>query len=190
MSPDYVAAAKLVANGGVIAYPTEGVFGIGCHPLNEDALKRIVALKGRDVDKGMIVVCHDEKLLAPYVQNLPPLTALDPVAPSSSDDVTERSISVTWIVEAGNELPALLTGGRSTLAVRVSKHPVVVELTRTCKHPIVSTSANPSGQAPCMSAAEVHEVFKNELDLVIDAPLGGQRGPSRIIDARTGERLR
>lgn len=175
-------AARIVLRGGIIAYPTEAVFGLGCLPLNESALERIVAIKRRDARKGLIVVAAD-------------VGQLESLASLPGGDIGRRMRSewpgpVTWIVEARSHLPPLLTGGRATIAVRVSDHPVVRRLCRRAGHALVSTSANLAGRPPARSALRVRRTLGRQVDFVLGGPLGAQAKPTEIRDAASGEILR
>jgi len=176
------AALDALHNGGVIAYPTEAVFGIGCNPRNETAVQKVLDIKHREAHKGLILVASDQKQLEPY---LAPITAawqtqLDAVWPGP----------VTFIIPAANDVSAILSGGRSTLAVRVSQHPVVSELCDRYGDAIVSTSANKSGEAPLQTGDDVSQHFGNTIDAVVDGDVGTLASPTRIIDIQTGQRLR
>ena len=175
-------AVKVLENGGLIAYPTEGVFGIGCDPQNETALARVIAIKQRDAAKGLILVADQLEQLTAFVQ---PFTAEEykRIAPTWPGPVT-------WVVRAKPDVSSLLTGGRHTLAVRISDHPVVQSLCRSFGGAIVSTSANLSGQPACLSAAQTKVQLGEKIELVIDAATGEHQGASTIRDAATGERLR
>lgn len=175
-------ASKIIAAGGVIAYPTEAVYGIGCDPLNQSALRRLLSLKERDDHKGLIVVAGAETHLSNLILPLHESTA-----------ATIRASwpgPVTWIVPAVEGLPVELTGGRSTLAVRVSTHPVIKSICGHLHQGIVSTSANLSSQPELRSAEDVRTTFGSAIDYVIDAPLGYGAATSQIIDAATMTRLR
>ena len=131
-------AVDVLRRGGVIAYPTEGVWGLGCDPNNTDALQRLLALKQRDPDKGLILIAADIEQLDPLLDQLTP------------DQRARLAASwpapLTWVVPVGPQLPVLVSGGRATLALRVSAHPTVAALCRAWGGPLVSTSANPSGR--------------------------------------------
>jgi L-threonylcarbamoyladenylate synthase len=175
-------AARIVLRGGVIAYPTEAVFGLGCLPFDEAALERIIAIKHRDARKGLIVV-------AAAIEQLVPLARLPGGA------VGERMRSdwpgpVTWIVDSAPHLPPLLTGGRGTIAVRVSNHPIVKRLCLRTGHALVSTSANFAGRPPARSTLEARRALGRDVDFVLGGPLGGLARPTEIRDARSGEVLR
>jgi L-threonylcarbamoyladenylate synthase len=175
-------AARILVNGGVIAYPTEAVYGIGCLPLNDAALERIIAIKRRDAGKGLIVV-------AASIAQIERLAEL-PGGAAGELILASWPGPVTWIVPARAGLPALLTGGRPTIAVRVSGHPIVQQLCRRCDSPLVSTSANFSGQRPARSALASRRALGRLLDDVLAGPLGSAARPTEIRDAATGRVLR
>lgn len=172
-----------VLAGGVGAYPTEGVWGLGCDPWNEDALARLIALKGRGSEKGLIVIAADPEQLEGLVE-----------WPSSSKACDEILATwpgpVTWVMPASPTLPPLLTGGRNTIAVRVTHHQPVIDLCQSVGLPLVSTSANRSGHPACRSGWRVKRVFGDRLDWFLPGPLGGQKGPSEIREAGSGRILR
>lgn len=175
-------ASKKLMAGGVIAYPTEAVFGLGCDPLNLSALERLLELKGRASHKGFIVVAANESQLENLIE---PLTE-----PSASKIRASWPGPTTWVVAAKKNLPTVLTGGRDTLAVRICAHTVVQKLCHQFGGAIVSTSANLSQQAELRTAADVSRVFADRLDCIIDAPTGGADSPSKIFDAATLTQLR
>ncbi len=174
--------STLLHNGGVIAYPTEGVFGIGCNPLDENAVERIVNIKQRDAAKGLILVAATRDQLEPYLQ---PFT---PVEEQRVDSTWPGP--VTWVVRSRESVPDLLTGGRPTLAVRVSDHPVVNAICKAFDGAVISTSANFSGQPPCTNAKETANHLGELLDLIVDAPVGGLAGATEIRNIADGKRLR
>ncbi|MGH8427198.1 MAG: L-threonylcarbamoyladenylate synthase [Gammaproteobacteria bacterium] len=176
------AAAAAIRRGGIVAYPTEGVFGLGCNPRNKAAVKRILGLKGRDVEKGLILLAANEAQLAPFIAPFEP-------------DVARRILPtwpgpVTWIVPVAKDCPVWLTGGRPTLAVRVSAHPPARALARAADTALVSTSANMSGAAPAYSVEDVRALFGDELDALLEGEIGNLPGPTEIRDAATGRVLR
>lgn len=181
MNPDLEKAIETVREGGVIAYPTEAVYGLGCDPRNETAVQRILALKQRDVRQGLILVAADFTQFGDLIKSLP-------------DELTTHVFAtwpgpVTWLWPAADNCPAWLTGGRDTLAIRVSAHPLVQRLCRSTG-PLVSTSANPHGQPPARSAKEAKAYFPEGVDYVLGGETGGAEAPSEIRDVRTGEILR
>lgn len=175
-------AARIVLEGGVIAYPTEAVYGIGCLPLAEEPLLRVLALKRRAAQKGLIVV-------AASIGQLEPLALL----PGGALGDEMRALwpgPYTWIVPARPGLPALLTGGRPTIAVRVSAHPIVQRLCHRTGSALVSTSANLSGAAPARTALAVRLRLGRFVDYVLSGPIGDSPRPTEIRDAVTGRVLR
>lgn len=175
-------AARALARGGLVAYPTEAVFGLGCDPLNTDALERLLALKGRRADRGLILLAGHRRQLDEW---------LGPLEASEEARLAETWPGpVTWIVPAAPWVPRLLTGGRDTLAVRVTNHPLAAGLSLAADTPIVSTSANLSGRSPARSALHVRRLFGADVDAVLAGPLGGLAGPTEIRDLASGRVLR
>ncbi|HEY5666512.1 MAG TPA: L-threonylcarbamoyladenylate synthase [Gammaproteobacteria bacterium] len=175
-------AARIVLEGGVIAYPTEAVYGIGCLPLNQDALDRVVAIKRRDARKGLIVVAAD-------IGQVTRLAEI-PRGEAGQRIRADWPGPVTWILPARPDLPPLLTGGRQTIAVRVSDHPIVRRLCLRTGSALVSTSANFSGRRPARTALEVRRTIGREVDFILAGPLGDRARPTEIRDWRSGEILR
>ena len=174
--------ADAVRSGGVVAYPTEGLWGLGCDPRNEAAVQRILRLKGRRLEQGLIVIAASGTQLVPFIQPLSPQMA-ERIRPSWPGPVT-------WIVPADEDCPAWLTGGRNTLAVRVSAHAPARRLCFAAETAIVSTSANRHGEPPATNADQVREMFGDDIDAILDAPLGDAPGASEIRDGATGAVLR
>ncbi len=175
-------AARRVRAGGVIAYPTEAVYGLGCDPLDGPAVHWLLGLKRRPVGKGLILIAADFDQLRPYVRTLDPVRMDEVLASWPGPN--------TWLLPARVDLPYWLRGDHSTLAVRVTDHPLAAELCRACGSPLVSTSANLSGRSPARSALEVRRQFGDRLDLILDGPLGGLARPTTIRDARDGQLVR
>ncbi|WP_127478711.1 L-threonylcarbamoyladenylate synthase [Sulfurivermis fontis] len=175
-------AVRALRRGGLIAYPTEAVYGLGCDPRNADAVRRLLELKQRPMDKGLILVAADFAQLQPY---------LLPLA-----DTLARQVSaswpgpVTWLLPVPSQVPVWLRGRHDSLAVRVSAHPVVRALCAAFGGPIVSTSANPAGQRPARDPLTVQRMFAGHVDCILHAPLGGLERPTEIRDGRTGRIVR
>ena len=184
-SVDVAEGVRLIRAGGVVAYPTEAVFGLGCDPSNGAAVERIVALKRRAAEKGFILVAADARQLDPW------LAPLEPAWRSRMDSAWPGP--VTFVVPAAPSVPALVRGGRTTIAVRVSAHPVVRALCEGCGHALVSTSANRSGRPALTEAAGLARELgggTGAVDALVAGELGGRGAPSAIVDVRTGRRLR
>ena len=170
--------------GGVIAYPTEAVWGLGCDPGNEAAVLKLLALKQRPVEKGMILVAAEPAQLAGWVE-------LQALAEERRQAVLDSWPGAnTWIVPAGERAPRWITGQHSGIAVRVSAHPLVQALCRAWGGPLVSTSANLAGQPPARSRDQLDPALLSLLDGVLDGATGGLAQPTRIRVAATGQVLR
>lgn len=152
--------------GGLIAYPTESCYGLGCDPRNTHALGKLIALKGRSAAQGLLLIADRFKRLAPFVR---------PLAPADRDRLARTWPGpVTWVVPASHACPALLTVGR---------------LCRALDTALVSTSANKSGRKPAKTAAECRRIFGSRVR-VLDGRIGTRKRPSTLIDLATGKLLR
>lgn len=175
-------ARQVILQGGVIAYPTEAVFGLGCNPRDAAAVKRIIDIKARDAAKGLILIAASLEQLLPFL------------APLSADLRAQFAHTwpgpVTWVVPADAGISKLLSGGRDTLAVRVTAHPIARALCETAGMALVSTSANRSGHPPARTALQVRMRFHGEIDYVVPGEVGGASKPTEIRDARSGKILR
>jgi L-threonylcarbamoyladenylate synthase len=174
-------AARVVRQGGVIAYPTETVWGLGCDPWNEMAVDRLLALKERPVHKGLILVagCIDQ---FDFLLDDLPVVWQQRLAGSWPGPNT-------WLVPHQDRLPAWITGEHDTVALRVSDHPGVQALC-ALTGPLVSTSANRAGRPSARTRLRVQQYFPGELDQVLGGALGGRKNPSLIRDLRTGDVIR
>lgn len=175
-------ARHALAAGGVIAYPSEAVWGLGCEPRNHHALLRLLVLKRRAPNKGLILIASDFAQLDPYLGAVS-AKMLKPALESWPGPHT-------WVVPAADWVPEYLTGGRETLAVRVTAHPVAAALCSAYGGPIVSTSANVSGAPAARTALRVRRQFGPALDYLLAGELGGLDRPTTIRMLSTGKLLR
>lgn len=175
-------ASRVLRAGGLVAYPTEAVWGLGCDPWSGAAVRRLLTTKGRSADQGLILVSGDRTDFAPWLSNLR--------QPIIKCVIGSWPGPVTWIVPNRGIAPTWITGKHSGVALRVSSHPVVSALCRDFGGPLVSTSANPTGRRPAISALDVRRYFSTSIDLILPGEVGGESRPSTIIDAETGEILR
>lgn len=175
-------AVRAIRSGGIIAYPTEAVYGLGCDPYHEQAVRRLLALKRRPARKGLILIAADFAQLEPFLQPLSPFdrTQLAATWPGPH----------TWLIPARPTTPSWLRGQHDTLAVRVTAHPLAAALCRACGYPLVSTSANLSGRPPARSALAVRRQLGRQLDYILAGLVGGAAQPTTIRDLRTGLRIR
>ena len=172
----------MIRAGGVVAYPTEAVWGLGCDPLDAEAVARVLAIKERPVSMGLILIAAAIEQLEPWIEPLSPelREAVDATWPGP----------VTWVVPAQPWVPHWVHGGRGSLAVRVTAHAQSAALCRETGFPIVSTSANRSGRPPARTAVQVRRWFGDEVDLILGGATGGRSRPSEIRDASSGRLIR
>jgi L-threonylcarbamoyladenylate synthase len=178
-------AVIVLQQGGIIAYPTEAVYGLGCDPKNLSAVKKLLVIKQREKEKGLILVAANFEQLKPYL--LPLEKDIEEKLLKSWQD-SHRPTS--WLVPAKKEVSNYLKGRFDTLAVRVSNHPVVKELCENFGGAIVSTSANISGQESARTAEQVKQIFKNKIDFILDGETDLNAQPSEIRDALTNKIIR
>lgn len=179
--PDIAALRRFLAAGGVIAYPTESCYGLGCDPRNARAVARILRLKGRPKAKGLILVAGDFTQLRGFLAPVP----------------DERRASyraywpgpVTLLLAAAPHCPRWLTGRHDKLAARVTAHPETARLCQALGMALVSTSANRAGRRPLRSAAACRQAFGARV-WVLPGRVGRRRRPSTILDPESGTTLR
>ncbi|MCY3620966.1 MAG: L-threonylcarbamoyladenylate synthase [Gammaproteobacteria bacterium] len=174
-------AVDVLHSGGVVAHATEGVWGLACDPFDAAAVDRVLEIKGRDADKGLIVAAGRVGAFATELECL--------------DDEKAGRIraswpgAVTWVVP-NRRFPQWITGGRDTVAIRVPGHEQARALADGFGGAIVSTSANRSGVEPARTAAAVADALGEVVDFILPGETGASGGPSRIVDALSGRTLR
>jgi len=176
------AATDALQSGGVIACPTEAVWGLSCDPLNEDAVFELLELKRRPMEKGLILVAGCMSQITFLLSGL-------------SEKQRERLSQtwpgpVTWLLPHNNAVPRWVTGEHDTVAVRVSAHPVIQGLCAAWGGPLVSTSANRAGKQPARTNFMVRKYFGRSLDYLLPGALGSNTRPTQIKDLSTGQTLR
>ncbi|MYB33680.1 MAG: tRNA threonylcarbamoyladenosine biosynthesis protein RimN [Gammaproteobacteria bacterium] len=174
--------AEIVRGGGVIAYPTEGCYGLGCNPMDAQSVQRILSIKRRHFSKGLILISDHRKRLEPYFTCLPKATRDEILASWPGP--------VTWLLPARANIPRLVRGDHQSIALRVSDHPVVRMLCQQANMAIVSTSANRSSQLPHRLQKTVLDEFKNDVDGVVKGRIGQRRTPSVIRNGLDGSTIR
>lgn len=175
-------AAQTLRQGGVLACPTEGVWGLSADPWDRDAVMRLLQLKDRPWEKGLILVAANTGQLSNFVE-------------VKSDQAWQAAVDswpgpYTWIFDKTLWTPSWVSGAQDSIAVRVTAHPQLAALCERFGGALVSTSANPAGRDPAISATQVRGYFGQQLDDLLPGALGGQAGPSEIRDARDGQLLR
>lgn len=177
-------AVAALRSGGVIAYPTEAVFGLGCDPQNETAVARLFALKQRPPTQGLLLIAADFAQVEKYI-DLPAVPA-DALARAQATWPGPH----TWIFPRATATPGWLAGAHSGIAVRVTAHPLAAALCRAFGGALVSTSANRHGEPPTRSAEAVQAAFGGELAYILAGETGGLARPTPIRNAITGEEIR
>lgn len=177
-------AVRAMANGRVVACPTEAVYGLSCDPANRSAFDHLLELKQRPLDHGVLLIGSDWAHFKPLINT----EALP--APRLQEIRSSWPGPETWVVPRSAAVPDWLAGKHAGIALRLTDHPVAAALCQAFGGALVSTSANRHGQPPACDAAGVRAQFADQLAIIIDGPLGKQKRPSRIRDALTGKVLR
>ena len=173
-------ASEVLLGGGIIAYPTEGVFGLGCLPDDIDAVERILAIKQRSPRKGLILIAAQPRQFDDWV---------DPAVRGALPEPDPQQ-PVTWIVKPAARVPAIVTGDNPGLAVRITTNPVAAAICSAVGMPLVSTSANVSGRPIARNAFILRRNFRLLVDYVVPGRCGPASGPSEIRELETGRVLR
>jgi len=183
---DLTPAIDALKQGGVVAYPTESCFGLGCDPTNVDALQKILDLKQRDIAKGVILIAASLEQAQQYVN-------IDD-SPLQQEILASWPGPNTWLLppktNLDKTLKQYLCGDFSLLAMRVTAHPIASLLCQQFGGAIVSTSANIATEPSAISTAQVIAAFGDKLDYIVDAPIGADTKPSTIRDGLSGKVLR
>jgi L-threonylcarbamoyladenylate synthase len=169
--------AHAVSRGAIFGYPTDTVWGFGCHPLIASSVTRILQIKNRSPDKGLILLSSRLEYCAAYVglDN----EQLEPVL-STTDHPT------TWLVPASEDCPVWIRGNYPTVAIRITDHPLLEFLCGRLEAPIVSTSANRSGKATARNSVQMCKQFGDELDFIVGGFATGSNRPSEIKSLLSG----
>lgn len=176
-------AVKCLRDGGVIAYPTEAVWGLGCDPFNSDAVNRLLAMKQRSKSKGLILA--GASILQVGV-------LMEALSPEQRKQVESKWPGpVTWILpDISNIIPSWIKGQHATVAIRVSNHPIVKDLSNAFGGMIVSTSANFNNESEIRSFDILERRFGSKIDGIVKGDLGLNINPSEIWDLESGIRIR
>lgn len=168
--------------GGLLAYPTESCYGLGCIPTSSFALRKLIHLKKRPQHKGMIVIGKNQAQLYDLIEM--------PSEAMQQRLQQEWPAPKTFLLPVGKNILPLLRGKRrNKLAVRVPAHAGARQLCHILNTPLVSTSCNRAGKRACKTEREVRRQFGRQV-WVVGGKIGKQKFPSQIIDGETGQRLR
>jgi L-threonylcarbamoyladenylate synthase len=173
-------ASDVLLSGGVIAYPTEGVFGLGCLPDDVDAVERILRIKQRSPKKGLILIAARSGQLDAWI---------DHAVSGSLPDPDPRQ-PVTWIVRPAARVPRIVTGDNPGLAVRITTNPTAAAICDAVDMPVVSTSANVSGRPVARNTFVLRRNFAHLVDYVVPGECGPAGSPTEIRELETGKVLR
>jgi L-threonylcarbamoyladenylate synthase len=182
MNPAIAEAVRAMRAGGVVAYPTEAVWGLGCDPLNENAVDRLFALKERPRHLGVLLIAARYEQVRDWIGAVPQ-PALD------------RALATwpgphTWILPRSERVPVWISGGHAGIALRITAHPVAAALCEAWGGPLVSTSANRHSSPPARTSAMLRDAFSDSLDAIVEGELGGLERPTPIRDAISGDVVR
>lgn len=175
-------AVSKLKHGKVIAYPTEAVFGLGCDPFNERAVLKILELKQRQADKGLILIASSWEQIKELTQPL-------------SNEILKKAFDTwpgpyTWIFPKSAKVPSWISGKFNSVALRVTAHPIAKAICDLYGGPIVSTSANVEGEKPAKASTEIRQQFPRKIDYIVDADVGDLALPTTIRDILTDNALR
>ena len=172
---------KSVKDGAVFAYPTEAVYGLGCDIKNKKSIKKILDIKKRDISKGLIVISDNLEKVRELIDD----NFFKIFVESNSD-----TVPTTWLCPANPKVLPEITGSSKKVAIRITRHSVSCALCKILNMPIISTSANISGQKPILTPKEILDYFSNNIDYIVDGKIGESKKPTRILDLITKEVLR
>lgn len=173
-------AADVLLGGGIIAYPTEGVFGLGCLPDDISAIERLLDIKQRSASKGLILIVAAPEQLRGWIDDVD----LDRIPPPNPRH------PVTWIVQPTSLVPSAVTGEHTGLAVRITSNPVAAAICNAVEMPVVSTSANIAGAPVARNAYVLRRKFGHLVDYIVPGACGPATGPSEIRVLESGAVLR
>lgn len=177
-------AAEVFTQGGIIAYPTEAVFGLGCDPDNDEAVNKLLSLKQRSIDKGLILIAANYAQLLPYLNE-------NVINQDQRVSLLSRwPAALTQVLPANSNISPLLCGAFDSIAVRITNHPDAVALCKLTNKAIVSTSANLSGQPPATTWQQVEQQLGDKVDCIIKTDTLGFLKPTSIINGLTGDVIR
>jgi tRNA threonylcarbamoyl adenosine modification protein (Sua5/YciO/YrdC/YwlC family) len=164
--------AEILRDGGVIAYPTDTIYGIGCDIFSKKGIEKIYQIKGRDKKKPLSFICSDLSHISQFAK-----------VPNYAYRIMKRLLPgpYTFILEASSEVPRMLVPKRKTVGIRVPDNEIALSIVRELGNPIISTSANLSGENVISDPADIEVILGKQLDAIIDGGvLSGD--PSTVID--------
>ena len=175
--------SKSIENGATIAYPTDTIWGFGCHPMRTSSVIKILNIKQRSITKGLILLSSRFEYCAPFI---------DPGLTGEQIDLVKQQNQhpVTWLVPAASDCPVWLRGNFSTVAVRISNHPFIEAICNEMHSPLVSTSANRYRRSTIRSTLQARRQFGEELDYIVTGFNTGTNRASEIKSLATRNTIR
>ena len=174
---------KAILQGAVIAYPTDTIWGLGCHPQLAHSVGRILDLKQRPIEKGLILICSKLDYFEAFIS--------DRLSTEQTNTLTRKSgHPITWIVPTSAHCPVWIRGHSSSVAIRVTDHPFVKAICEQIQSPIVSTSANRAGRAPVRYAWQARRQFIDRVDYIVGGFDLGTQHASEIKSLESGHTIR
>ena len=172
----------IVRQGGVIAYPTETVMGLGCDPYNNEAVRHLLALKHRPEEKGLIIIGANINQLTSFIGKLS----------IQQQQLLSQPIAhpTTWLAPKSATAPSWITGKHDTIAIRITTHSIANKLCQHLGHALVSTSANITGQAVVKTSHELIQSFGQAIHMITNDSQPSLGTPSEIRNILTGEIVR
>jgi len=164
-------AAHIIKLGGVIAYPTDTIYGLGCDPFNAEAVERINLIKRRPLNKQFILLAGDIKQVRDLIA----------ITPEQEKMISRNAEPTSWVVNASEQAPPWLTDKNHMLTIRISQHEEVKKLCHALGHAIISTSANISGKKPAQNGLQLYRYFYQQVDKILLANKALAGKPSKII---------
>lgn len=179
---DTAEAAEQLRAGHIIAYPTEAVYGLGCDPANESAVRKLLLLKGRKESAGLVLIANDFSQLQPWIADI-------------DESLVNKAMQtwpgpVTWLFPRAAGVPDYVAGRHESIALRITAHEPSRDLCAAFGSALVSTSANHTADKPARSVAEVKDYFGQNIKGILAGPLGGAENPSEIRDLLSGNIIR
>ncbi|MEE9451786.1 MAG: L-threonylcarbamoyladenylate synthase [Gammaproteobacteria bacterium] len=172
----------IIKNGGMIAYPTEAVYGLGCDPFNQQAVQRLLKIKQRPEHKGFILIVSTWAQMQALVQ-LPEAKILAKVKATWPGPVT-------WLFPASPDLPPWINGGQTSVAIRMTNHPIAKSICDSIDQALISTSANLFGQAALTTCEQVQKTFGDQIDYIVSGSVGDLKRPTMIREVSSGSIVR
>lgn len=170
---------SIIKAGGIIAYPTEAVYGLGCDPLNQEAVKKILTLKQRSLHKGLIIIAAEWRQIQAYIE-LEKVSLLEEIK-------TTWPGPFTWAFPKSDYVPFWIHGDHLTVAIRLTAHPIARQICQAIDSPLVSTSLNKESSPPVRTYEEACQYFEKQVDMVVNGTVGNLKEVTPIRSALTGE---